>query len=197
MNHSNKSIQILIKMLSRISPKTFRIAVECSKVYRRANNKNAAIRVLRYYENHNSIKIHVAKELFKNGAFYKVLGLFSEKSASKIRDEYGMSIVEMIGDCYFSNRRFDIALEYYEFIINNVKGAKTSRIKLAECHYHNGYYNKSIMRLEQYVTRFGETKRSKMLYERLVINNKVKGYRYKEMLQNKYGIDIHYKLEMI
>ena len=197
MNYSNTDVERTVKTLSKIIPKTFFFSVKCSRLYCRANNKNMAIKLVRFYECYDHLRVDVAKELFKLRAYYKVVRLFSDKDVLSLEEQYGVQIVELVGDCYFSMRKFDVALNYYEHVIKVVKGAKTSRIKSAECYYHCGNLSRCLFRLEQYMTRYGKTERSDMLYERITQDKKTRKHEGKKIMQKKYGVNIHYKLEMI
>uniref|UniRef100_UPI002147CED8 hypothetical protein n=1 Tax=Endozoicomonas sp. SESOKO2 TaxID=2828743 RepID=UPI002147CED8 len=181
----------------KISPKTFPLAVKFSKVYRRTNNNFSAERIIRFYEVHETLKVDIARELFRMRSFYKVVRLFSKERYDEIQHKYGMPIVELIGDSYHALRNFDRALGYYEYIINTHKAAKSSIIKSAECYYHCGNFEKSLFRLKQYTIRNGFNPRSNMLYSNLVDNRAKKQYEKKLFLEKKYGLKINYKLEII
>ncbi|WP_422475531.1 tetratricopeptide repeat protein [Endozoicomonas sp. ALB032] len=194
---SSVNTERLIKLACRVSPRTFPLAVKFSKVYRSANNNFSAERIIRFYEIHESLKVDIARELFKMRSFYKVVRLFSKERHDEIEHKYGKNTVELIGDSYHALRNFERALEYYEYIINTHKAAKSSRIKSAECHYHCGNFKKSLFRLKQYIIRNGVNPRSRMLYSNLVGNQAKKQYEKKLFMENKYGLKINYKLEII
>ncbi|WP_204375629.1 hypothetical protein, partial [Aeromonas veronii] len=187
---------LLVRFLSKISPSTFSIAVYLSRIYMKTNNKFAAEELIRLYAAFEKIKIDVAKELFKIGSYYKVVGLFNELNLLELEKRYGLFVIEMFGDAYFALRKFREAVTCYEYVISKVAGAKQSRIKAAECHYQLGSIHKSKFRLEQYKKRFGVNSRVEALEIMLGMHGSLKkNYQLNNHLSLKYGIEIHYKVK--
>ncbi|MFQ1817489.1 hypothetical protein ACK37D_04725 [Aeromonas veronii] len=162
----------------------------------KTNNKFAAEELVRLYSTFDKIKLDVAKELFKIGSYYKVVGLFNKLSLFELEKQYGLVAIEVFGDAYFALRKFREAVTCYEYVISKVAGAKQSRIKAAECHYQLGSIYKSKFMLDQYKVRFGVNPRVETLEIMLGISGALKkNYQLNNHLSLKYGIDIHHKVK--
>lgn len=186
-----------IRFLSKLSYKTFPVAVFLSRIYIKTNNRFSAEEIIRLYSAYEEIKLSTAKELFKLGSYYKVVRIFSSIDNIDIDKKYGVAAVELLGDAYFSLRRFKEALVCYEYIISRVAGAKLSRIKSAECYFHMSDYSRSQFRLDQYKNRFGVNSRTEMLEKRLNMNKVFKkDHKFNDYLNLKYGVKMNYKVKI-